>query len=557
MKKTFVTCMVLVALFAVAGSASAVTCTVDQRPAATLLVPWFQVTFNPDGSPQTATSPSLQPALDTIVTIGNASSAPTIAHVAVYNDRSVMVLDFNVALTGFDVQSMRMSTVLSGTLPSTPITTSHVSNRDTPLGQAQQGQGGSGGDFDVCQRNPLAAVYPVGFLRVRPNAPTSPEDNTLATALYPVPAFQQGGGFQLDTLDSLDAQIPDALGCSATIDRVISGLIHGYMTVDMVNYCNLSNAQDPAYYLNDAIGMENNLFGEVIFTSSTGIPTYGASTVNIEADRSFSNLANGGQFDQTAIARTRTFYGRYWSPVTETFCTNCGTGVSPTDLAVIAPWDRGFGDEREPLGLKYAARYFEGSGVTSNWIVWRASASVGAGGAIGQAATFLKDLTTNQTGTTAGACTSVEPTPSIVFFDEDENTTTVTTVPLPSPLPPPAAAINIPKETQRISPSTFPRPAGAVAGWASIEFRNLTSAPNGTVLDQAWMSYDFVGAAALLGASAPATQLDPSTCNPLGVPLAAFPTGVNGPVAPVIPGTYLGNGPSGPAGVGPSQNSPL
>lgn len=558
MKKTFVTCMVLVALFAVAGSASAVTCTVDQRPAATLLVPFFQVTFNPDGSPQTATSPSLQPALDTIVTIGNASSAPTIAHVAVYNDRSVMVLDFNVALTGFDVQAMRMSTVLSGTLPSTPITKSHVSNLDTPLSQAQQGQGGSGGDFDVCQRNSLAAVYPVGFLRVRPNTPTSPEDNTLATALYPVPAFQQGGGFQLDTLDSLDASVPDGLECTTPpIDRVISGTIHGYMTIDMVNYCNLSNPRDALYYQNDAIGMENNLFGEVIFTSSTGIPTYGASTVNIEADRSFSNLANGGQFDQTAIARTRTFYGRYWSPTTETFCTNCGSGVSPTDLAVIAPWDRGFGDEREPLGLKYAARYFEGGGVTSNWIVWRASASVGAGGAIGQNATFLKDLTTNQTGTTAGACTSVEPTPSIVLFDEDENTTTVTTVPLPSPLPPPAAAINIPKETQKISPSQFPRPSGAVAGWASIEFRNLTTAPNGTVLDQAWMSYDFIGSAALLAASAPATQLDPSTCNPLGIPLAAFPTGVNGPVAPVIPGTYLGNGPSGPAGVGPSQNSPL
>jgi len=85
MKKTLVTCAVLVALFAVAGSASAVTCTVDQRPAATLLVPWFQVTFNPDGSPQTTTSASLAPAFDTIVTIGNASAAPTIAHVSVFN----------------------------------------------------------------------------------------------------------------------------------------------------------------------------------------------------------------------------------------------------------------------------------------------------------------------------------------------------------------------------------------------------------------------------------------------------------------------------------------
>src|SRR5450755_2708147 len=102
MKKTFVTCMVLVALFAIAGSASAVTCSVDQRPAATLLVPWFQVTFNTDGSPATATTTngtSLVPALDTIGTIGNASSAPTIAHVSVVTERSILVLDFNVALT--------------------------------------------------------------------------------------------------------------------------------------------------------------------------------------------------------------------------------------------------------------------------------------------------------------------------------------------------------------------------------------------------------------------------------------------------------------------------
>jgi len=543
MKKTFVTCMVLVALFAVANSASAVTCTVDQRPAATLLVPWFQVTFNPDGSPQTATSASLQPALDTIVTIGNASAAPTIAHVSVFNERSVLVLDFNVALTGFDIQAMRMSEILRGNLPSTPITTSHVSVAN-----------------DVCQRNSAAAVYPTGFLRVRPNSPTTPEDNTLATALYPTPAFTQGGSFQLNTLDSLDTSA-DSLGCTAAPDGVITGLIHGYMTIDMVNYCNLSNPSDPLYYANDAIGNENNLWGEVIFTSSTGIPTFGASTVNIESDRSFGALANNannpGQFDQTATARTRTFYGRYWSPTSENFCTNCGTGVSPTDLAVIAPWDRGFGDEREPLGLKYAARYFEGAGITSNWIVWRAGATVGAAGA--QAATFLRDLTTNQTGT-AGLCTSQEAVPSIVFFDEDENTTTVTSVPLPSPLPPPSAAINIPLETQRISPASFPRPSGAIAGWASLEFRNLTTAPNGTVLDQAWVAYDFQGSAAFLTAAAPATQLDPSTCNPLGVPFGAgfpFPLGVNGPVIPVIPGTVTGNGPSGPAGTGPNQNLPL
>ena len=38
------------------------------------------------------------------------------------------------------------------------------------------------------------------------------------------------------------------------------------------------------YYYNDAIGMENNLWGEIIFTSGLGIPTYAMSTVNLEAD---------------------------------------------------------------------------------------------------------------------------------------------------------------------------------------------------------------------------------------------------------------------------------
>ena len=51
MKKTLMTCLAIAALFAIAGSASAITCTIDQRPAATLLVPYFEATFNPDWTP--------------------------------------------------------------------------------------------------------------------------------------------------------------------------------------------------------------------------------------------------------------------------------------------------------------------------------------------------------------------------------------------------------------------------------------------------------------------------------------------------------------------------
>jgi len=57
MKK--VSTLIALALLAVAGTGLAVTCAQDNVPAATLLVPYFQVTFNPDGSPQTSTSPAL------------------------------------------------------------------------------------------------------------------------------------------------------------------------------------------------------------------------------------------------------------------------------------------------------------------------------------------------------------------------------------------------------------------------------------------------------------------------------------------------------------------
>src|SRR5450432_93796 len=502
MKKALLTCLVLVALFAVANNGNAITCTVDQRPAATLLVPWFQVTFNPDGSPLT-TGPN---ALDTYVTIGNASAAPMIAHGSVYNDRSELASDFNVALTGFDVQSLQMSQILSGRLPSTPVTFSHVPATS-----------------DVCQRNSAAPVYPNpgGYLRVRPLTPgdsATSADSTVATALYQTPsAFAVGSGFQLDTLDSLDETL-DSRACLGGPDDAFTGLIHGYITIDHANYCNLSDPTDPNYYAFDAIGMENNLFGEILYTSGTGLTTYAGSTVNIEADRSFSlptgvdpnGYVGGGQVTQTNGVRTRTFYARYWVPSLETTCHNCtptatapcgvsGAAANAPFLNCNAPWDTGFGDEREPLGLKYAARYIEtgAGGISTQWTVWRAGS--------GALANLLD----------SGDCDTSEVTPSLVFYDEDENPVVSSVNPLPSPLPPPSQVNNIPLETQRRSPGNsvgpltgggfgFTFPAGAVAGWASVEFRNLTSA-GGTNLDQAWMGYDFSGAAAFLTAGAPAT----------------------------------------------------
>ena len=485
MKKTLMTCMAIAVLFAVATSASAITCTIDQRPAATLLVPYFEATFAPDGSPigQGGT------ARDTLVTICNASSAPMLAHVNVFNERTELVLDFNIALTGFDCQSMSMGRVLSGFLPATPITTAHVASAN-----------------DACQRNPNAGVYSPPtvtgeYLRIRPadSDTATPLDNTLSTTLYPQPAWPAGSSFGFQVLDSLD-ETDDSVGCGG-VDGTLTNPIRGYLVIDHANYCNLSNPSDPNYYSRDAIGMENNLFGEVIFTSGTGIPTMGGSTVNIEADPSLAG-------DVESDPPVRTFYARYVGDDDLCFGGNCAQfGTNP--------WNQGIGDQREPLGLKYAARWFDTAGVTSNFNVWRASSG------------SLSDLLGDD-------CTDIEPVVTLTFYDEDENTVTSGVCPSPCTAP----TFNFELETQRRNITAFQHPAWP-AGWVSMNFFN-GSGPNGGVLDQAWVEYDFQGQGAFLSASVPATQLDPSTCVPLGVGYPNSSSVQN--TQPVIP-VIVGSGP--------------
>jgi hypothetical protein len=506
MKKTLLTGLVVVALLALASTAGAITCTVDQHPGATLLVPWFQVSVDDTGS---VIGTGIG-ARDTLVTIGNASAAPMIAHVNVFNEHSELVLDFNIALTGFDVQSFAMSDIITGILPQTGWLNS------------------SGVLQDACQRNALSRTYSqspsgIGFIRFRPPAPTDPNDNVLATTLYPIPAWSKSSAFYMQVLDSLDDTF-DTNTCPNFdgVDGVIAGLEHGYLVIDHANYCNLSNPSQSAYYSNDAIGNENNLFGDIIFTSGIGLPTYAMSTVNIEADTEFG-------IGQTDINRFRSFYARYWTPSTESVNNgaNCA-GIDPvTNICLAAPWDTGFGDLREPLGLTYAARWFDTNFplITTNYRVWRAGFGL------------LTDLLGPVTSS-GPKCTNEEPTVTLSFYDEDENTVTQGVCPSPCTSP----SFNFPLETQQNNISDFSHPT-APAGWVAMSFVNSVG---GTGMDQAWVDYSFEGSSAFLSILVPGTQLDPSTCNPRLVSNPANPTTINPAIQLRLPEI-----PDIPTGVGP------
>jgi hypothetical protein len=80
------------------------TCDIGLFPAATLLLPYFEVDLAPTaGQGET-----------TLFTVINVSNREQIAHVTLWTDRAFPVIGFDLHLTGYDSQSINLRDVLSG-----------------------------------------------------------------------------------------------------------------------------------------------------------------------------------------------------------------------------------------------------------------------------------------------------------------------------------------------------------------------------------------------------------------------------------------------------------
>jgi hypothetical protein len=476
-------------------TASAVTCTIDQRPAATLLVPYFRAAFNADGTPVVGTN-----SYDTLVTITNNSSAAMLAHVVVWNKWSVPVLDFDIALTAYDSQSFSMQQILIGNLPQTP--------KDQDGVSIISGYTGSRGACQDSSTSPLpgdgsggkqeAGNEYVRFVAANPAGGTG--DNQFTTTKYGNPAWSAGSAFAKALLDELDDDLSACAG-SDTGDGVVTGTVQGYVTIDHVNYCTLSFPNQSTYYSADAIGQENNLTGEVLYTSGAGLPTNGASTVNLEASDEFSYNAGAG----APVPPVRTFYARYWeTPVTWDGSSLTGTTTTtdtsgPGNLVTGELTDQTscYGDCREPLGLRTESRYFIASGISTYNYVWRGS----SGDELGPVKkTPLVDLTGP-----SSTCKETENALSTTLVDEDEGQTSSGVTPSP---PPPGTISNFPYETGRYQipgDASLSVPSGSIAGVAYYSF--FQKLPAGWA-DQAWVEYEFDGAGAFVSARIPGNQMD-------------------------------------------------
>ncbi len=100
-------CGLLIAAVPVAAGDLDGNCRIANQPAATLLIPYFEVDL-------TDTSGST-----TLFSVNNASAKPVLARVVLWTDWAVPTLAFDVYLTGYDVQTFNLRDLLQGNLPTT------------------------------------------------------------------------------------------------------------------------------------------------------------------------------------------------------------------------------------------------------------------------------------------------------------------------------------------------------------------------------------------------------------------------------------------------------
>ncbi len=230
-------------------------CDISNQPAATLLLPVFEVDFNAPANT----------AQNTIFTITNTSNIPQIAHITLWTNWSFPVLDFNVWLTGYDVQGISLYDIIArGVLPG----------------------GGSG-----ATRGPLSAS-------------ANPNHAPGAAAVCNVLPTQIPDSLQNDIRTSLTTGRTS--GCTGFVGGA-NAVATGYVTIDVGNTCSQSLPTDPLYYTNEIL-FDNTLIGDyqtINPTSTTGNYAGGESLVPIRA------IPEGGPAGFVPTNLPYTFYDRY------------------------------------------------------------------------------------------------------------------------------------------------------------------------------------------------------------------------------------------------------
>jgi hypothetical protein len=244
-------------------------CDIAILPAATLLVPYFEVDIS--SPPETAQT--------TLFTVTNVTQIPQVAHVTIWTDYSFPVLDFNLFLTGYDTQSINLYDVIArGIIAPNSGTSSETEEGDLSLANsANPNFFGS----TVANCSVLPGAIPATIL--------SDLRTSLTTGIYSGCGSNRIGGTHANAI--------------------------GYVTIDVSAQCSTTLPNTASYFTTEIL-FDNVLTGDVIQLNpnpATGNYAGGNPLVHI---RAVPEGGTAGSIPGTNLPYT--FYDRYTSALSRT-----------------------------------------------------------------------------------------------------------------------------------------------------------------------------------------------------------------------------------------------
>jgi hypothetical protein len=272
--------------------------------------------------------------VDTLFSINNASAAPTLAHVSIWTDWSQPVLDFDIFLTGYDVQSISLYNVLvNGNLP---VTADEQSDQGQDGGRAGDPTSSCDGTTDSCS--------PAGD----PTWDASFDGSGITVAgvtdcinIFPFFVNPLLTGTRLSDIQGKLTGQPVGGGCFGADHG--DSTARGYITVDNANACSLIFPNDPGYFsdgVTPGVASDNNqLWGDWFIVDPANNFAQGDTLVHVEA-------ADADDIDSD-VETGYTFYRRYTA-------------------------FNGGADNRESLGTTWGTRFLNGGAFDQTFLtVWR------------------------------------------------------------------------------------------------------------------------------------------------------------------------------------------
>lgn len=264
--------------------ARAVVCAIDTVPAATLLVPYFEVDLDQCADPWGY--------LDTQFTVGNATDQPVLAGVTYWSDWGVPLFGFQIYLPGHAAERVTLGELLcDNALPQTGSAVSpHPPGTGAPVA------------FPGCNDSAVPGTAPNYALPALSPAVLAHLREALTGRLSSLHAAYYGHDWG-------------------------DGVARGYVTVDALARCHLLFPSSPGYFSDSgAASRDNVLVGEWGITSPPNNSSHLQPAVAIEA--------SSGEFGDGDV----TFYGRYVG-----FSGHDGREPLPTTFAaafaLAAPFD--------------------------------------------------------------------------------------------------------------------------------------------------------------------------------------------------------------------------